>query len=183
MATLERLLRRTFPKPYLPFSQRRYSGTYPLGSARRVLSTNTSYSPRLLPSIYPHVLFSPKSNYLIFEDRRRFHPLGKNRPLISKSEFVTSYTESPPYIDPRGVPQKLVPSRTDPSGWTYIEDRPGVLEKARLDPWRYGVSHPWQVLICLKRKMRKEVMHAMGVAGSSDLRKPKFGPTSYVKCF
>lgn len=185
MATLERLLRKTASR-YLPFSQPRYTGTYPLGSGRRGPLVTTSSNSRQLPSIYKYKLSSPKSKLAVYEDRRLFHPLGVNRPLRSKVEFVTSLKKRPyqdPTFDPRGVPQKLVPSRTDPSGWTYIEDRPGVLGKARMDPWGYGVSNPYKVIICLKRKMRKEIMHAMGVAGSSDLKKPKFGPTSYVKCF
>lgn len=185
MATYTRF-RRSVTSRYNPFSQSRYSGTYPLGSAGRGFHlTPNSFSPWLLP-VSNSLLFPRKSESNLYQDRRLWHPLGANRPAVSKTEFIPRIIERRPWrdpgpnyplVDPRGVPQKLVPSKIDPSGWTYIADKPGVLDK-----WRLGYEDPWKVIICLKRKMRQEVMHALGYAGKPH-KKPKFNQYSYVRCF
>lgn len=44
----------------------------------------------------------------------------------------------------------------------------------RTVPKRIGFHMPWQVIICVRRRRRREVMHALGVAGSSGAgRAPK----------
>lgn len=191
MATLDRLLRsapRRLSPYYKPFTQRPYRGAYPLGSARRGISyTSSSLSPGLLLIQKNPYAASPKSQLSLYEDRRRYHPLGRYRPAVSLAESYPQIVERKPWrdpgphypmVDPRGVPQKLVPSKTDPSGWTYIADSPSVLEK-----WKVGWENPWKVAICLKRAMRKEVMHALGMAGKPSYKKPVFTQYSKVRCF
>lgn len=129
----------------------------------------------------------------MIEDRRTYHPLGDIRPARSLVESYpamfenvvpqrfTPFWRGTPYDPKTGEIQRLVPSKVDPSGWTYIPDRPGVLEKARHG--RYAFENPWKVIICLKRKMRREIMHAMGMAGKTGFRSPRFTQYSYVRCF
>lgn len=44
-----------------------------------------------------------------------------------------------------------------------------------------GFSNPTATLVCIRRKMRKEVLHAKGVAGGH-VRPPKFTESSYIQC-
>lgn len=47
---------------------------------------------------------------------------------------------------------------------------------------RLVFAAPQNVQICVSRGIRKEVMHAKGVAGKRGLRKPKFNSYSKVRC-
>lgn len=185
MATLDRILRGSVrPRvTYNPFSESRYRGAFPLGSAGRGFYKSTNIPSQLFPLVSKIVLSRPKSQLSLYEDRRLYHPEGRYRPAISKTEFIPRTREQPFWrgtpVDPNtGVVKKLVPSKVDPSGWIYIDDRPDVLERARL-----GFVDPWKVIICLKRKMRKEIMHAFGYAGKTGFKKPHFTQYSYVRCF
>lgn len=47
----------------------------------------------------------------------------------------------------------------------------------------YSFAVPKQVLVCVRRKQRKEVMHALGHAGSRKRQaKPRRNETSYIRC-
>lgn len=47
----------------------------------------------------------------------------------------------------------------------------------------YSFAVPQQVMVCVRRKQRKEVMHALGHAGSRKKQaKPKRNETSYIRC-
>lgn len=43
-------------------------------------------------------------------------------------------------------------------------------------------SSPSTVLVCIRRKQRAEVMHALGRAGRRGQRRPKFSETSKIYC-
>lgn len=47
---------------------------------------------------------------------------------------------------------------------------------------RLGFSDAWRVILCLKRKMRREIMHALGYSGRF-YRPHHFTPYSKVSCF
>jgi len=49
---------------------------------------------------------------------------------------------------------------------------------------RVGFQHPWQVIICVRRKRRREVMFAIGKAGSGQKRqrRPRRNEWSEVRC-
>lgn len=186
MGLLDQFLRSSRPIYRAPryLTQKRYGGTYPTGSARRV-SLLTPNNLSLLPlAVYKNpLLYSPKSESNPYQDRRLWHPLGQNRPAVSKTEFRPRIEEQPFWhgdpVDPRtGVIKKLVPSKIHPSGYVYVDERPNVLEK-----WRMGYGDPWKVIICLKRQARKEVLHALNLAGKPGFKKPKYNSTSYVRCF
>lgn len=47
---------------------------------------------------------------------------------------------------------------------------------------RIGFANPWQVVICVRRKRRKEVMFATGRAGKGGQKSPKRNWYSEVRC-
>ena len=50
-------------------------------------------------------------------------------------------------------------------------------------PRAVGFQHPWQVMICIRRRRRREVMHALGHAGrAGHQRKHKRNYWSEVRC-
>lgn len=55
--------------------------------------------------------------------------------------------------------------------------RPGRQTKATV-----SFRVPEAVLICVRRKRRKEVIHALGVAGARGLRKPRRSEFSEISC-
>jgi hypothetical protein len=46
----------------------------------------------------------------------------------------------------------------------------------------YGFQNPHNVALCVRRKVRKEVIHAIRVAGKTGLKRPKRNFWSNVKC-
>lgn len=51
-----------------------------------------------------------------------------------------------------------------------------------VNPSRLLFQAPQNVVVCVQRGVRKEVLHAKGVAGKSGLAKPKRGPYSSIRC-
>lgn len=49
-------------------------------------------------------------------------------------------------------------------------------------PFQVAFSAPRDVLICVRRKRRKEVLHAFRKTGRSGQRKPRFNRYSQVRC-
>lgn len=187
MATLDRLLRRSSARSYLPFSQPRWRGSFPFPRPQRDLFRITNSSPSALPLMHPKLFGASRPQLFTYEDRRQWHPLGANRPARSLVESYPKMGEKRPL---RYVP--FDPEPFDPRTGEIYKDlptgvtmpwRPGVLDQFRIDPWKYGFDNPWKVIICLKRKMRKEVLHALGVAGGTGFKKKKYNQFSYVRCF
>lgn len=86
------------------------------------------------------------------------------------------------------VPPKRVTSTIDPDVWERINKprrkidwRPRVLNQFAIAPWQYGFKNPSKVYICIKRKIRREIAHALGFAGSS-VKHPRFNYYSRVRC-
>lgn len=104
MGLLDRLVRspRTLYRAPRYLTQSRYTGTFPVGSARRVslLTPNGSLlALRLLSNPVP--LPAPKSKLSVYEDRRLWHPEGAAARPRSKTEwFPTVVDRSPVEIDP-----------------------------------------------------------------------------------
>lgn len=46
----------------------------------------------------------------------------------------------------------------------------------------FGFVHPKKVLICVRRKMRKQVLHAFNKTGKSGQRRPRRSPYSDIHC-
>lgn len=90
------------------------------------------------------------------EDRRSFHPHGKNAwpQLISGRDAVIAANAH--NTKPMSHP-------------TY-------------SPIHVAFEQPQEVITCVRRNSRKEVLHAKGIAGKKGLRKPRRNPFSSVKC-
>lgn len=74
---------------------------------------------------------------------------------------------------------------------TYVKSRDrnphGVHDVIRPDrlPYRVGFALPWQVIICVRRKRRKQVLHALRIAGRRGIgrgKKQRRNEYSEVRC-
>lgn len=114
----------------------------------------------------PVVSVHPRSGRVLLdvEDRRRFHPLGSLVPARS----------------PRRWRVRLVlaaqPARS--KGSVTVRSPGRFLFAPRL---QLAFSHPQSVLVCVRRARRKQVLHAMGVAGGP-VRPPRRNKWSAVSC-
>jgi hypothetical protein len=97
-----------------------------------------------------------------FEDRREWHPQGPTRPVRSFSK-VTEYVQDNELHRGRG--------RAD-----------GIRVKPYSDPARMAFRRPKEVPVCVRRKVRKEVIHANGNAGKTGQRRPRWNRNSKVRC-
>lgn len=168
--------------PYRPFTQPPYRGRYPFKSASRVYPYNTNV---LLPYVVSTSTKSAlrrapasQSTLSLYEDRRLWHPLGKNafpKSITESYPSITSY--SPPVVIPPPDWRRVTVPRPIP--WKKMAD-----ESMHLAPATTTLNweNPWKMIICLKRKMRRELMHAMGMAGKKNFKKPKYTQFSYVRC-
>lgn len=95
-------------------------------------------------------------DYIPVSDRRTFHPEGDYRP-------ITSIYGTRVRVQPMARPS---------------EARAG----ATVVPSALGFVDPARVLICVRRKTRKRVLHALGIAGGTGFKIPKFNWTSGISC-
>lgn len=77
----------------------------------------------------------------------------------------------------------------DPETWERIHRplrridwRPRHLVNLANGPWWYGFANPEKMVICLERKMRREVMHALGLTGKVGQKRPHYNQFSRVRC-
>lgn len=159
-----------------------YSRTIPLGSARRgTFATTNPYLSSLL-LLNKIGLSSPKLPLNEYQDRRLWHPLGANRPAVSLTESYPQLTLKPPR---RKMVVQWPPQ--NPIRRIHGDDininTGEVVRWGAYDPFKISWANPYKMLICLKRKARREVMHASGMAGQSGFKKPKWTQYSYVRCF
>lgn len=93
------------------------------------------------------------------EDRRLYHPLGPARPARSLS----------------GAPHRLIVPKA----------RPQARSRSRLNinsvVHHIGFANPKKVLICIRRKMRREVLLAKGRGGGGH-RRPRRSHYSNIVC-
>lgn len=189
MATLERLLRRAASQ-YKPFTQPRWRGSFPFAQRVREISHFSNGLPSLSLLSHKSLLY-PASRPLklqLYEDRRLWHPAKQNyapRSLVESYPVIGNRTKyidigvKPDWrhgfpLDPTGTGEilKFVKSKTHPSGYIYIRDKERNI----------GWENPWKMIICLKRKMRREILAANGNLGGAH-KKPKWTQFSYVRCF
>lgn len=86
-----------------------------------------------------------------FEDRRRFHPEGKDRP-------ATNFRGITARLNVAGIP---ILKAHRPEGKVYNFHTEGYQPV----PWKLGFVSPERVLVCVRRKIRQQVLHAIGIAG------------------
>lgn len=69
-----------------------------------------------------------------------------------------------------------------PSQWRYGAVR--AYKRAEVS-WRLGYALPWQVIVCVRRERRRQVFHALRLAGRSGQsrgKRYKRSPTSEIRC-
>lgn len=109
------------------------------------------------------------------QDRRFWHPLGRNRPALFVNGNVSPVTE----IDPdvwRRIHRPLKP---------LVLPRPNRLtefKRAVAFSGKFGFMQALKTAICVKRSQRREIFHALRKAGKIGQRKPKFDAFSFVRC-
>ncbi len=109
----------------------------------------------------PKPTYKPKNNLRglrLYEDRRLHHPLGKHRP---------------PGVFYGGPPQLIVKNR--------FYSKPGRV-LASQTKGRLSFESPNRVLLCVRRNIRKQVMHATGKAGLVGQKKPHRNENSEISC-
>lgn len=113
---------------------------------------------------------TPVSNLQAYEDRRRWHPELAERPQITLSQ---------------------VPARYRVKSVTYKQKHPQISraqsysELAFQQPsFRIGYINPDRVLLCVRRQVRREVLHAKQIAGGRGLGRDgvRFTPFSQFGC-
>lgn len=107
-----------------------------------------------------------KSILTQIEDRRAYHPEGETR--------------TPKKIT--GIPSRVVVNRPrslrDGRGLSFY-DRVTAIPAV---PVGLSFQDSTRVILCTRRKMRKEVLHAKGVAGTKGLKPPRFNYWSKISC-
>lgn len=124
-------------------------------TSRQAGRDHSSIARRSLPRLTPYRLVSP-APLTLYQDLRTYHPEGPFRPLFSS-----------PRPAARIVGKALKSSRTR---WGE-GPHPGLTFAA-----------PNKVLLCVRRKRRKEVMFAKNKAGKRGQRKPRRNYWSSISC-
>lgn len=129
------------------------SNHYNRPQGRRDLNTLSSLRS-LIARLHPlPPMLVSRTPLRTIDDRRTFHPSPFTRPAVSAGR--------------RADTKLVVPSQS-------------LRDVQRLNH-TVQFKEPRKVLICVRRKIRKEVIHAKGVGGSR-VRKPKRNQFSDVKC-
>lgn len=168
--SLERLL--DIPPNFTPW--RKAAGVW------RDLS-NITNAKTLLPLTGMFLLPVRRQEMFIF-DRRVFHPLGEARPIALLRGADEIVAERPVR---RGRTVNKIVRVPDGDRDIFVETTTGEilpLSEPRPAPAAVFYREPVGVWDCLKRKMRREVMHAFGHAGKRGQKKPKFTERSDVRC-
>lgn len=127
--------------------------------------------------------FNVSTDFRPLGDARRFNPEVSLAPLGLVRSSSSVVAPSSPYRVPPGWRNPLDPTRS-----------PGDIERSMRDMERRTLRRPFadlgqrrfrvpnQVVICLKRKIRRNVMHAFGYAGGFGFRIPRRTYWSKVIC-
>lgn len=141
------------------------------------LHASPSVSPnRVTNRIFARPSVSPPAAPGV-EDGRVWHPSGDARPA-----FDTAMRPNPrivlkdrPSLAPRWGSS---PKRIKAAGGR--SKRP-VARALHTKAFR-AFESPSKVLVCVKRKVRREVIHALSKAGRGRRSRPKYGPHSSISC-
>lgn len=138
----------------------------------RVVSTSTpqryrSTMPRSRPSLSPARPRPLRSGPYYFQpinmtlpgDRRTFHPA----PDFSRPAFSAFQRSATRLVMPGPVKR-------------------AKLMSARSNAWATAFDKPRDVMVCVRRKIRREVIHALGLGGAAGMVPRKRNPFSGVSC-
>lgn len=133
-------------------------------------------TPRLVTrSVFlDRVILPPPSP---IEDGRVWHPEGDARP-----SYDTAMRPNPRIVL-RDRP------RTAPKAHLYTKTSKRPVRALKRDVKRHlhtaairAFEKPLSVYVCIKRKIRKEVFHALRKAGRGGMRKPRYSLNSHISC-
>lgn len=100
------------------------------------------------------------------EDRRRWNPEGSSAAAAS---FDSPRHRLRAFQSRRST--RIQGSTSVPFGFGGLLEESGV-----------AFRRPSRVLVCVRRRIRREVMHAFGKAGKVGQKRPRRGPYSSVRC-
>lgn len=136
-------------------------------SRRRV--TNVNANRRLPFSPSPSVV-SPSfpTSLRLYEDRRNWHPdpVAPARSFSQSRHRLTVVDRTPRQNSKKNFLDRFAHLRSFPS-----QTKAAIAFQA-----------PEKVLVCVRRQMRKEVLHARKKAGKRGQRKPRFNAYSRISC-
>lgn len=172
---------RVRPRHY-PFSTPRYTGRYPFKSALRGTSATSNAHLAAIAVLNSALQRQPtKSTLSLYEDRRLWHPLGK-----ANAFPISGLSKAPRIVDTFSLPDETESDRFKrikmprPIPWGKMA-RESIKYAPATNKWTW--ENPYEMVVCLKRKMRREVINALGLAGKTGFKKPKYNQFSHVKCF
>lgn len=129
---------------------------------RRDNPYNNNIANRRLPLSKSPTFLKQPSFFSLFEDRRQFHPERIYRPARAFNQNNHTLV----------VPK---PSKT--------HQKPNKLKKLLHNVTAsVGFENPKSVLVCVRRNIRKEVLHAINKAGRVGQKRPKRNWLSSIKC-
>lgn len=168
---------------YTPFSQPPFRGHYPIAPRGFSLTTNGLKSQAVSAGKIALLRArQPRSTLSLYEDRRLWHPQGALAWPKSKVEKYPRIMDQSNYqpgpYEPSWPPR--YPNPKQPIPWKQMAKK-SILNAPATTQWSW--EHPYKMVICLKRKMRREVMNALGFAGKSGFKKPRYSQFSYVRCY
>lgn len=145
----------TLPKQTMAKSKNRSRRVKQFSFAKRSLPTSLSPTRSLSRPF--------RENLEIFEDRRTFHPEGLSRParLFSQPRHRLTLVDKKPFLNP---------------------DRFAKLRQFSGTKALVAFEQPSKVLICVRRQIRKEVLHALNKSGKSGQRSPRRNYFSEISC-
>lgn len=143
--------------------------------ARRDISTIANDPlPRLLEPVRPvrPVVITRPPDLRTLEDRRLFHPdpitpimdLRQRMPIVAAPKVA------------RSTKGRIGPKKNQSSKYSYTAPQAVFNRRAVL------FQEPKKVVICVRRSMRTEVLHATGKAGKGGQRKPRYNAHSNIRC-
>lgn len=123
---------------------------------------------RRLPVSYSPTRVTPTTILRQIEDRRLFNPTRSYSPVgtLNFTRPRVMHLESPA--------ARKQAFRADPMA--HLRRLGGYVTP------KLAFSNPSKVLICVRRQMRKEILHAFNKAGKRGQRRPRFNQFSKISC-
>lgn len=120
-------------------------------------------------------MLNSKADFRSMGDMRTYHPSGKSRPLAVLERSAADVKA----YDPWKEYEKWIKTVRTPERKQQLKEYYQQLEGRAL---RLRFSAPRRVVICLKRAIRRQIMHALGVAGTPVSKIREFNETSKIIC-
>lgn len=120
---------------------------------------------------------------------RVFEPVSRSLPSPLVEDFLDNYSSSVRSLDTQVEDRRTY----TPAGRSARPPASSRRHLAKTKPTKLTAfaqqaiqtfAHPKSVLICLRRKMREEVLHALGKSGKGSRfqKKPKYNQHSNIRC-